>query len=128
MLGKRTWQNSNSLHYVLLLLFSLQSTALNLSGLDQPLADGLYDDRSCNDLYLQASALEQDTFINKTNIYNDKRTRVSSYAVAIFTPAFYYLGFNAFQNYRAQIHSEIAFIKISEIRSRMAEKRCFEQN
>ncbi|MCZ6804404.1 MAG: hypothetical protein O7D86_10840 [Proteobacteria bacterium] len=118
----------NCITFILLLLFSTQSSALNLSRIDQPLEDGIYDNRNCNDLYLQASALEQDTFINKTNIYNDKRASVASYAVAVFTPAFYYLGFNAFQNYRAQIHSEIAFSKISEIRYRMAEKRCFEQN
>ena len=114
--------------FVLILLFSTPSTALNLAGVDQPLEDGLYDNRSCNDLYMQASALEQDTYIYKASIYNDKRTRAAGYVMTVFTPAIYYLGFNAYQNYKAQIRSEIAFSKIEEIRFRMAEKRCFEQN
>jgi hypothetical protein len=114
--------------FISCLLLSTQATALNLVGTGQPLEGGLYDNRSCNDLYMQASALEQDTFINKTNIYNDKRTRVASYALTVFTPAVYYLGFNAFQNYKAQVRSELAMSEIDDIRSRMAEKRCFEQN
>lgn len=114
--------------YISFLLFSTQSTALNLAGVDQPLEDGLYDNRSCNDLYMQASALEQDTFIYKTNIYNDKRTVVASYAMTVFAPAIYYLGYNVYQNHKAQMRSEIALSEIEVIRFRMAEKRCFEQN
>ncbi len=53
----------NCITFILLLLFSTQSSALNLSRIDQPLEDGIYDNRSCNDLYLQASALEQDTLL-----------------------------------------------------------------
>ena len=49
-----------------------------------------------------ASALEKDTFIYKTNIYNDNKTRVASYALTIFTPAVYYLGFTAYQNHKQQ--------------------------
>ncbi len=114
--------------FISILLFSTQSYALILAGTEQPLEAGLYDNRSCNDLYIQASALEQDTFIYKATIYNDKKTRVASYAMTMFAPAIYYLGFNAFQNYKDQVRSELAFSEIEEIRSRMAEKRCFEQN
>jgi len=110
----------------LLLIFSTNSAALNLAGTNQSITNGLYDNRSCNDLYMQASTLEKDTFIYKTNI-NNNTTRVASYALTIFSPAVYYLGFTAYQNHKQQTRSQIALGEIDQIRLRMAEKRCFEQ-
>lgn len=110
-----------------LFLFSAQTVALNLVGSGQSTENALYDNRSCNDLYMQASALEKDSHIYKSNFYNDRKTRVASVALTAFSPALYYLGFNSYQNYKKQLQSEIAFSQIEEIRFRMAEKRCFEK-
>lgn len=113
---------------ITILVFSTNSAALNLAGTNQTITNGLYDNRSCNDLYMQASALEKDTFINKTNFYSDNKTRVASIALTVFSPAVYYFGFSAFQNYKAQTRSQTALSEIEAIRFRMAEKRCFEKH
>ena len=73
-----------------------------------------------------ASALEKDTFIYKTNI-NNNTTRGTRYALTIFSPAVFYLGFPAYQNHKQQTRSQIALGEIDQIRLRIAEKRCFEQ-
>jgi len=106
-----------------LLLISTQSTALNLVEINQPIKQGLYDSRSCNDLYMQASALEKESFAHKTGI--GTRTQVASIVSTVFAPALYYLGFSAYQDYKSGINAKTAFVEIEEIRFRMAEKRCF---
>jgi hypothetical protein len=109
-----------------LLLLSTEGIALNLAETEQPLTQGLYDNRSCNDLYMQASALEQKTFLYKTNFYSD--TRVASYALAVLSPAIYLFGYTPYQNHLDQSRSQVASNDIKHIRLRMAEKRCFERN
>ena len=113
--------------FSLLLIISSSSFALNLTGTAESITNELYDNRSCNELYIEASRLEQDTFINKTTIYNDNKTQLASYAATVFSPAIYYLGFNAIQNYKNQVRSEHALSEIDKVRLRMAEKRCFEK-
>ena len=76
---------------------------------------------------MQAASLEKATYLNKTDIYSSKGTRVASYVLTIFTPAIYYLGYSTFQEYQAQLQADTAFIEIEQIRFRMAEKRCFEK-
>ena len=98
--------------------------ALNLVEMHQPVGEKLYDGRTCNDLYMEASALEKQSFAHANN--TDK-TLMASVASTIFTPALYFAGYNAFQDYKAGIEAKSAFTKIEEIRFRMAEKRCFEK-
>lgn len=116
--------------YILLifaLIFGFNAYALNLAGTNRSITNELYDNRSCNDLYMQASEMEQDTFIYKTNLYNDKKTQLASYALTIFSPAIYYFGFNAYQNHKQQVRAVNAMSEIESVRLRMAEKRCFQQ-
>ena len=77
---------------------------------------------------MQASALEQKSYIYKTDLYTDKGSQVAAYALTVFTPAIYYFGFKAYKNYSDQISSQTALNEIDQIRYRMAEKRCFEQH
>jgi hypothetical protein len=105
-----------------LLIISTQSLALNLAEINQPIEQGLYDNRSCNDLYMQATNLEKETFTNQAG---HKRTQVAAVVSTIFTPALYYMGYSAFQDYKNEIRSNSASAQIEEIRFRMAEKRCF---
>jgi hypothetical protein len=114
---------SKYIAFISLLLVSTQGIALNLAEINQPIEQGLYDSRSCNDLYIQASTLEKEAFAYKKGI--GARTQVASIVTTIFAPAVYYLGFSAFQDYKSGINSKIAFVEIEEIRFRMAEKRCF---
>jgi hypothetical protein len=109
-----------------LLLLSTQVNALNLVGAEQTFTEGLYDNRSCNDLYMQASALEQKTYQYKTNYYSDKR--VAGYALALVSPALYVFGYAPYQNHIDQTRSQLASSEIEHVRLRMAEKRCFEQS
>ena len=102
--------------------------ALNFAGIEQPVNESLYDKRSCNELYMQASALEKDTFIYKTDLYSDKGSTVAAYALTVFSPAVYYFGFKAYKSYTDQLRSQTALSEIDQIRYRMAEKRCFEQH
>ena len=113
---------------IFILLFSANGFALNLSDTNQSITNELYDNRSCGELYMQASALERDTYANKRGFYSDRTTRVATYAMAVFgLPIASYLGYSSFQNYKAGIRSEAALSEIEKIRYRMAEKRCFER-
>lgn len=114
--------------FVLGLIFCTNSMALNFAGIEHPANDSLYDKRSCNDLYLQASALEQKTYIYKTNLYSDEGSQVASYALTVFSPAVYYFGFKAYKDYSDEVRSQNALTEIDQIRQRMAEKRCFEHH
>lgn len=118
--------NFKTISLIFLLLLSMQAYALNLAGTEQSITEGFYDNRTCNDLYMQASALEQKTFHYKTNYYSDKR--VASYALAVVSPALYFFGYAPYQNHLDQTRSQLATSEIKHIRLRMAEKRCFEQH
>ena len=107
---------------------SYNCVALNLINTEQKSSSSFYDVRSCNELYMQASALEQNTFIYRNNFYNDKGTQVAASAMTIFTPAVYYFGYKAYKDYEANIRSASARQEIDQIRLRMAEKRCFEKH
>jgi RsiW-degrading membrane proteinase PrsW (M82 family) len=105
------------------ILFSTQSFALNLVEMHKPAGESLYDSRSCNDLYMEAVALEKESFSYAAG--NGNRTKVASIVSTVFTPALYYLGYSAYQDYKTEADSKSTFAKIEEIRFRMAEKRCF---
>lgn len=109
--------------FISFLLLSAQSSALNLVEINKPIKQGLYDNRSCNDLYMEALALEKESFSYAAG--NGNKTQVASVVSTIFTPALYYLGYSAYQDYKNEIDSRSTFVEIEEIRFRMAEKRCF---
>ena len=104
---------------------STQSMALNLVDFSQPVEEKFYDARSCNDLYLEASALEKQSFSYEED--KGDKTMLASVASTVFTPALYLVGYSAVKDYKDEIESKSTFDKIEEIRYRMAEKRCFEK-
>jgi hypothetical protein len=109
--------------FTFLLLISAQSSALNLAEINQPIEKGLYDNRSCNDLYVQATSLEKNFMAYEANA--GSRTQVASIVSAVFAPAIYYLGYSAFHDYKNGLHTKQTFAQIEEVRYRMAQKRCF---
>lgn len=109
--------------FSLFILFNIDCSALNLVEFNRAAEENLYDSRSCNDLYMQATSLEKEFFANGPG--PSGRTQVASLVSTVFTPALYYLGFSAYQDYQADMNSKSTFAKIEEIRFRMAQKRCF---
>lgn len=109
--------------FTFFILASAQSSALNLGEMHKPVEGSLYDSRSCNDLYMQAVALEKENFSYESG--NGNKTQVASIVSTIFTPAIYYLGYSAYKDYKNDVDSKSSFAKIEDIRLRMAEKRCF---
>ncbi len=108
-------------------LFSLDMHAFsaNRTGFIQD--DKLYDMRTCQQLYMEASVLEKETQLFKTNFYTDTRSRVAGYALTVFSPAIYYIGFKAYKNVESDFKAKRAMSEIDLIRQRMAEKHCFEK-
>jgi len=105
-----------------LVLFSAQSSAISLTEINQTGDENLYDSRSCNDLYMQVSILEKQSYNNAS--YGE-RTQIASFVSTVFAPAIYYMGFSAYLDYKNGIRSKVAFNEVEDIRLRMAEKRCF---
>lgn len=108
-----------------LIFTSTHSAALNLVDFNQTAEEKFYDGRSCNDLYMETSALEKKSFSYEADKGN--KTLIASVASTVFTPALYFVGYNAVQDYKEGIESKSTFEQIEEIRVRMAEKRCFEK-
>ena len=111
--------------FIISLFISAQSWALNLVDFKQSADEKLYDDRSCNDLYMEASALEKQTFSYAEDKSN--KTLMASVASTVFTPALYLVGYSAIKDYKNEADAKSTFVKMEELRYRMAEKRCFEK-
>ncbi len=109
--------------FTTVLLVSAQSTALNLVEMNQQIEKDLYDSRSCNDLYMQATTLEKNLFAYEAN--HGSKTQLASVVTTLFAPAVYYLGYSAFYDYKNSMSAKAVFTEIEDIRFRMAEKRCF---
>ena len=114
-----------ALIFSICILTSTQTMALNLVEFNQSVGEKLYDSRSCNDLYMEASALEKQSFSYAADKGN--KTQIASAVSTFFAPAIYLVGYNALKDYKDGIESKSNFAKIEEIRFRMAEKRCFEK-
>ena len=106
-------------------LVSTQALALNLFQKKEPVAEQPYGTRSCNELYIEVSALEKQSFSYETD--KGERTQMASAVSTIFTPALYLVGYSAIQDYRTGVQAKSTFAKIEEVRYQMAEKRCFEK-
>ncbi|HIF51747.1 MAG TPA: hypothetical protein EYQ42_09535 [Thiotrichaceae bacterium] len=97
-----------------LALFSAQSSAINLTEINQTGEESLYDSRSCNDLYMQASILEKQSY---NNAGYGERTQIASFMSTVFAPAIYYMGFSAYQDYK----NGIRFLNIPSLASWIAQ-------
>lgn len=102
---------------------STQAQALNLIQTKESVGEELYDTRSCNDLYMEASALEKQSFSYEAG--KGERTQIASVVSTVFAPALYLAGYSVFQDFKTGIDAKSTFAKIEEVRYRMAEKRCF---
>lgn len=109
--------------FIALLLVASQSAALNSTVMNNNLDSKMHDNRSCNELYMQASILEKESF--SYSVDSNNTTQVASIVSTVFTPAFYYLGYSAVQDFHKEVRSQAVFDEMETIRYRMAEKRCF---
>ncbi|MEM7027177.1 MAG: hypothetical protein AAF410_02995 [Pseudomonadota bacterium] len=102
--------------------------AFNVDNIDSTSSVSLFDARSCNELYAEASALEKTSYADDYDHYNDSHAQVAGLASTIFAPAIYYFGYAAYKEMNSKKVAITARQDIDEIRQRMAEKRCFEIN
>lgn len=108
------------------LLLGTPAMAFNIEAVGKTNNDSMFDSRSCNELYMQASTLEKQTYQHQRNYYTDKNAQAAGIASAVFSPAFYYFGYAAYKDYQSQRDASSAMEQIDAIRTRMAEKRCFD--
>ncbi len=116
-------KHSKYITFISLLLISIPSMALNLVEMNQQIEIDLYDNRSCNYLYMQAKSVEKNLFAYEAN--HGSKTQLASVMTTLFAPAVYYLGYSAFYDYKNSMSAKAVFTEIEDIRFRMAEKQCF---
>ncbi len=116
-----------ALYLLPLMLLCTGVQAFNVNALGNSDDDSLYDSRSCNELYMQVSALEKTSHSNKESHFTNSKAQVASMAMTVFTPAIYYFGYAAYKDLESNMRSMAALEQMDEIRYRMAEKRCFDR-
>lgn len=109
------------------LLLPAQASAFSVDAVGKSNHDNLFDPRSCNELYMQATALEQRHYRLRHNYYTDKNAQAAGIASAVFTPALYYFGYAAYKDLQSDKSMNSTQLEIDAIRTRMAEKRCFDR-
>ncbi len=109
------------------LLIPVRALAFSIDAVGQSKHDNLFDPRSCHQLYIQATALEQQHYRLRHNYYTDKNAQAAGIASAVFTPALYYFGYAAYKELQSEKDVATTRLEIDSIRTRMAEKRCFDR-
>lgn len=102
--------------------------AFNTDNIKTARSQPLFDTRSCNELYVEASALEKLSYADDYDYFNDRNARVAGIASTVFAPAIYYFGYAAYKDVSSKSEALTALSSINDIRNRMAEKRCFERH
>ena len=111
------------------MLFCVRAEAFNVNAIgdSDSNSDKLYDSRSCNELYMQVSALEKTSYSNKENHFTNSKAQAASMAMTVFPPAIYYFGYAAYKDLESSMRAKAALEEMDSIRYRMAEKRCFDR-
>ena len=112
---------------ILPLLIPVHALAFSIDAVGQSNQSNLFDQRSCQELYMQATALEQQHYRLRHNYYTDKNAQAASIASTVFTPALYYFGYAAYKDMKSEKDVVTTGQEIDAIRTRMAEKRCFDR-
>ncbi len=89
----------------------------------QPLAPGL----DCRALYQQRVALSRQQLNYRPSFWEDPRSQTGVFIGAVWAPAFYYLPYQAFTEYRASARAPQVQADIDALRAASAQQRCFER-
>ena len=82
-------------------------------------------DKSCQQLYLEITALLELRYATEAGFWNDQKNQVASVTGNFFKPAWFYLGYAAVRHLHAQEGSFDARKRIAELRTASADKMCF---
>ena len=109
------------------MLFCVRAEAFNVNAISDSNSENLYDSRSCNELYMQVTALEKTSYSIKENHFTNSKAQAASMAMTVFPPAIYYFGYAAYKDLESNMRSKATLEEMDSIRHRMAEKRCFDR-
>lgn len=90
-------------------------------------ANGVYENRTCNQLYMEVTRLEPDTHYYDYDLYNEKNSHIAGYILTVFSPAIYYFGYTAYREVTDQYRISRVSRQVHTLRTRMAELHCFEK-
>lgn len=113
-----------ALALTLLMILTVPATQA-FSGQSTQIPKGLYENRTCEQLYQAASQMESNALNYESDIYNDRNNQVASIVSTVFTPALFFLGFSNYMSFKSEHEAYQANQKLTDIRQRLAEMRCF---
>ena len=99
--------------------------AFSLEPAENP-PQGLYENRSCQELYHAASELEVKALNFESDIYNEQNNTLASIVSTVFTPALYFVGYSKYMSFQSDRASYQSAMALDKVRYRMAEMRCFQ--
>ncbi len=107
--------------------FSIGFPVTALSELQAARPQSLYENRTCQQLYLAAAQLENKALNYKSDLFNQENNTVASIVSTVFTPALYFLGYSNLMSFKSKREAHHSNMELNKIRYRMAEKRCFQR-
>lgn len=110
---------------VFLMTFSIPT--LSLSQLQGQRPESLYENRTCEQLYLAAGKLERKALNYESDVFNQRNNTVASIVSTVFTPALYFLGYSNLMNFKSDREAYQSNQELNQVRVRMAEMRCFQR-
>jgi len=111
--------------YIYLITFSIP--ALSISQLQGQRPDSLYENRTCEQLYLAAGKLESKALNYESDVFNQRNNTLASIVSTVFTPALYFLGYSNLMNFKSDREAYRSNQELNKVRFRMAEMRCFQR-
>ena len=113
--------------FIYLILLVTTTPAWPISVLQGQQPESIYENRSCEQLYLAAGKLENKALNYESDVFNQRNNTVASVVGTVFTPALYFLGYSSYMNFRSEREAHQSNHELDKIRYRMAELRCFQQ-
>lgn len=98
-----------------------------VNGARPPAVPAISPELDCRALYQQRVALSRDQLNYRPSFWEDPRSQTGVFLGAVWTPAFYYLPYRAFTDYRANAKAPQVQADIDALRAASAQLRCFER-
>ena len=106
-------------------LIGMSTPSLALSMKLETELEGLYEDRTCAELYYAVSELEKRTLNYESALYNSRNNSLASVASTVFSPAIIFVGVSNAMQFKSELDSERQLQELNFLRQRMAEMNCF---
>ncbi|MDX1519519.1 MAG: hypothetical protein R3318_05305 [Gammaproteobacteria bacterium] len=109
------------------LLAGITTPCLAISQFQGQRPSSLYENRTCEQLYLAAGKLENKALNYESDVYNQRNNTVAGIVSTVFTPALYFLGYSSLMSFKSDREAYHSNLELNKIRFRMAEMRCFQR-